>query len=81
LVKISPDVGEEHEDQEYDPTRECTHATGKTSLIEEKAERKRTNNLRNPIHQAIKTAGADVEKRTVVIVELCDTFVQSHYKP
>jgi hypothetical protein len=72
LVEISPDMGEEHEDTEYGPTRECAHATGKTSLIQEKADRKRTNNLRNPVQQTVQTAGTDVEKRTVVIVELYD---------
>ena len=62
--------GENHDNENW-PSSEGSDPTAYTSLVEDKADNDRSDDLRYPVYDVIQWTGPDIEYGVIVFVEFC----------
>ena len=72
LIEVSPYVNGEYGNKENTPTNKGTSATLDGLVVKKEANKNRTNDLSNPVHEVVEGTSLDIEQITIVRVEFYD---------
>lgn len=71
LVLVGPDVDDEDHRKEDAPTCKGSGTPAETSIIQNKTDHPRTDDLGKPVHEVIQRSCANVEQGRIIVVEFC----------
>ncbi len=61
LIEVCPDMDDEHHNEEDKPSSKGTETTREFLLVEDESNSKRSDDLRQPIHEVVQRTRTDIE--------------------